>query len=354
MRITTLNNKKYILSVLIPTFDRTISLERLLYELTSTLIKNNLSDIEIIISDNSSTIIRERNRTLVYKLNKIILSSSPCATIRYYENNTNIGYGRNLLVLYAMATGKYIWFISDGDILLSKGFLSVIKIIRQGDFEYYSIQFIVRYGNKKTTAQKTLTDFADRIFYLEHRLPFMYLSGSIHKKQVDFIEYKKCYENFTQIYIFVQNILSWSSHLQIDEIVFELDGQETRRFQSLETFLSEISIIDWLNSRIKNVDRLSLEEIKVCKSIAYRRLLWDLIAIKARHLKSDFSTTPYYDILYFFLSFPSIKAVILITFLFLPKTCCRMAYYLTISTIPKLNVFSNYIRRSLSWYYVSK
>jgi glycosyltransferase involved in cell wall biosynthesis len=51
--------------------------------------------------------------------------------LRYYRNESNLGFDRNILKLYELAGTRYIWFLSDDDAILEGGVARVLEAITQ-------------------------------------------------------------------------------------------------------------------------------------------------------------------------------------------------------------------------------
>lgn len=96
-----------LLSVCIPTYNRSIHLRNCLHSIYTNQNLKNLS-FEICISDNCSN--DETQGIVRVARNKI--------PIRYSRNKTNIGMARNFIECVRMARGKFVWLIGDDDLFL--------------------------------------------------------------------------------------------------------------------------------------------------------------------------------------------------------------------------------------------
>lgn len=103
--------KKPFFSIVIPTYNRAKDLEFALFCLS----RQSFSDYEIIISDNCST---DKTEELIKNKND--------KRIRYFKLNKNEVFSLNLANGIKHAKGKYIFFHSDDDFLLSKNSLEKI------------------------------------------------------------------------------------------------------------------------------------------------------------------------------------------------------------------------------------
>lgn len=91
-----------LVSICIPTYNRVKLLERTL----RSALAQTYANLEIIISDNSDNFI---SRDLVSSFND--------ARIRYFKNETNIGFINNIDKVMSLATGKFINVLMDDDLL---------------------------------------------------------------------------------------------------------------------------------------------------------------------------------------------------------------------------------------------
>lgn len=126
--------KNYILTIAIPTYNRSTKLQRLLNLLKFEIIRLGLSEIvTILVSDNSENDLTEN---LVIRFNKDIVS------LQYYKQQENIGFDANLLFLYQKCFSKYIWFMSDDDIPLADSLTKILSAINSKQPEVLLFSFI--------------------------------------------------------------------------------------------------------------------------------------------------------------------------------------------------------------------
>ncbi len=105
------------LSICIPTLNRP---EKIYNLLKLILPQINKSNVEIIITDNSSNDETEKKLELVLKQN---------SNISYYKNNRNIGFAKNLKKAILHSSGNYIWMLSDDDIPNPKSIKKILNVI---------------------------------------------------------------------------------------------------------------------------------------------------------------------------------------------------------------------------------
>ena len=105
-----------ILTIAIPTFNRSSCMER---QLTNLCAQYD-GRIKIIISDNGSS---DNTREVVEAFQKRM------PNLLYSRNSQNVGFDRNLLKLYGMARSEYIWFLSDDDMICQGAIEKVLALI---------------------------------------------------------------------------------------------------------------------------------------------------------------------------------------------------------------------------------
>ncbi|MCU1225288.1 MAG: putative glycosyltransferase [Edaphobacter sp.] len=119
-----MHSESPLLTIGIPTYNRSRYLARLLDSLTPQL--ENETRVELLISDNASpdgtqaTLEGYREQGLVF---------------RSIRNQTNIGADGNIGQCFAEAAGKYVWIIGDDDVVIQDGLVSILSLIAQEEFD---------------------------------------------------------------------------------------------------------------------------------------------------------------------------------------------------------------------------
>jgi len=213
------NIQKMLLTICIPTFNRSEQLNKLLDSISK--INNNfLKKIEILISDNNST---DNTKDIVSKFLYL-------PNIKYVQQTSNIGAAKNLIYLYNLAKGKWVFGIGDDD-LINKDFNLLENILEKsikdtyfflGTCNFKNFIFInfINDGqiNKKELFYKILKNSLFPFGYIGHHLiPNSFLKDSL-KSKIDkswihislFIKYFFC--NFTKIQMIKKKIIKFSPH----------------------------------------------------------------------------------------------------------------------------------------------
>lgn len=112
-------NSPLLLSICIPTYNRVSYLKECIESIVNQTWYSD-EKVEIIISDNAST---DSTAELIESYAKRYKN------IHYSPNLENIGADRNIIKILQMGNGKYIWGISDDDIVLPEAFDAVLELL---------------------------------------------------------------------------------------------------------------------------------------------------------------------------------------------------------------------------------
>ncbi|MDX7991997.1 glycosyltransferase family 2 protein [Xenorhabdus littoralis] len=110
---------EYILSICIPTYNRSLYLKRLLESLVHQINDNNLP-VEILISDNSST---DNTSFLCEDYSKKF------GFVHYSKNLKNLGPDKNFAKVFYSARGRFVWVMGDDDDIIDNGLQKLIPLL---------------------------------------------------------------------------------------------------------------------------------------------------------------------------------------------------------------------------------
>lgn len=113
-----------LLTIAVPTFNRSGSLELLLRNLAPQLVDE--PRVELIVSDNCST---DDTPAVV---DRFMREGLRC---RYVRNQENIGADGNFLQCYHLAGGTYFWLFSDDDVILPGSLRVILRMIDGAGFD---------------------------------------------------------------------------------------------------------------------------------------------------------------------------------------------------------------------------
>jgi len=144
----------YLLTIAIPTYNRAIYLNNQLKSLIKQV--EDFTDIEILICDNCST---DNTKYIVenyIKFNKNVI---------YFRQEQNIGLDGNVLSCYENANGKYVWYLSDDDIIFDDAIHRVYEFISKHTFSVLAFSFCDNKNkkncNKAINTYRKYNDFSD-------------------------------------------------------------------------------------------------------------------------------------------------------------------------------------------------
>jgi len=111
-------NKKFLLTVAIPTYSRSKILAQRLEELS----KEKTKDFAILVADDASI---DDTEQVVKEYQKKMKN------LFYLKHKKNVGYSRNVSSLYEHAPSEYIWFLCDDDSVLPNSIEKITQAIRK-------------------------------------------------------------------------------------------------------------------------------------------------------------------------------------------------------------------------------
>ncbi len=193
-----------LLTIAIPTYNRSEYLDINLGAIYNQIMEINRSDIEIIVSDNSSD---KKTERIVEKYNKQNLN------INYIKNKTNIGSDCNVAQCFNLAKGKYVHIFCDDDLYTPGSLKKIMELVKSKDYgmiyvrpygfvnnpkkEYPSIKF----GRNK--------ELKNTIFIKKIATHLTLASCCIFNKscinKIDANQY--CGSNLVQLHIYIQSIM---------------------------------------------------------------------------------------------------------------------------------------------------
>ncbi|QLY36575.1 glycosyltransferase family 2 protein [Citrobacter freundii] len=166
-------SKKPLLTIAIPTYNRSSCLARLL---DSIIQQDNYccDDLEVIICDNAS--VDETAIIAKSGLDKIKNST-------YHLNEKNLGMDGNFKKCFELSNGKYFWMIGDDDLIVKDGLSKVLSVIKSRP----SLDMIYVSSAAKTELihdADTRSSFysSDVSFISDVKIMFTFISGMICKK----------------------------------------------------------------------------------------------------------------------------------------------------------------------------
>lgn len=165
-----------LLSVCVPTYNRASAFKNLYETFLFRALREYGDLVELVVCDNSD------ESTAV--ANKGILDPR----IKYYHNEGNIGFAGNLSRCVRESTSKYIWIISDDDLIVWEGFSAMLRTLQENeckDIDCFMVPFfsktpygdIVSYNRAIDWHLKSETTAAELV--ATNQCPFVLFSGGV-------------------------------------------------------------------------------------------------------------------------------------------------------------------------------
>ena len=133
-----------LLSICVPTYNRVAAFKKLYETFLLRVLCEYSASVELVVCDNSDANIAAANHE--------ILDSR----VKYCHNDINIGFAGNFARCVQESTARFVWIISDDDLIVWEGFVSMLKTLQ--DNEHSNIDcFMVPFFSK--------TPFGDIVLY---------------------------------------------------------------------------------------------------------------------------------------------------------------------------------------------
>ena len=170
-----MQNNRPLLTISIPTYNRSFFLNELLSCLLDQCISN--PKIELLVSDNDSS---DDTPSIV----KTYIDRG--LEIRYLRNTSNAGADRNFLQCFEKARGKYVWIIGDDDVVVPG---AIGKIIGYLEANEYNLIYVSSYAFDGSTSSKRIKSYRApkvikdaQVFARGVHIFFTFISGNIINK----------------------------------------------------------------------------------------------------------------------------------------------------------------------------
>lgn len=236
-----------LLSIAIPTYNRSVFLERCLNSIFVQVKEKNYP-IEIIISDNCSP---DDTSDIVNRFLNEGLS------LRYIRNGENKGADFNIAQCYLSAKGKYVLVLGDDDVLYNGAIEWIIRFLSEGDYGVvhlrpnsyaidYKIPELVKYE------KCSLVPFVKEISYY-----VTFISSNIvnrnNYKQLNVYDYQGT--NLIQVPIILSSIINAKDNLYIETPLLGAEQDNTGGYNLFTVFGTNfVNILDdFVNKKIKDI-----------------------------------------------------------------------------------------------------
>jgi len=127
-----MENKKPLLSICVLTYERANGLRETLQSIVRQFDDPEVCEcVEVVISDNAST---DNTSDIVKNF------QNRFSNIKYYRNDVNIGFDRNVLNVVEKATGSYCWYMADDDMILDGVLEAVLGRLQGGAYDVITVE----------------------------------------------------------------------------------------------------------------------------------------------------------------------------------------------------------------------
>jgi glycosyltransferase involved in cell wall biosynthesis len=136
-----------LLTITIPTFNRLSKLKKQIASITYQIKKLKLQKkVQILVGENTNLSNQIISNNYLSRFKKI--------NLKIIRNNQNIGYAKNLNNLILNSQGRFIWLLSDDDILQPNALISIVSAIKKNNnVDYYTFRSFTGGSKKKNTKQ---------------------------------------------------------------------------------------------------------------------------------------------------------------------------------------------------------
>ena len=125
---------KPLLSICIPTYNRAHYLRECLESVVSQFGDPEVcQSVEIVVSDNASP---DNTRELVEEYRKKF------DNIKYFRNNENIGFDRNVINVVERASGEYCWYMGDDDVIGGESLRFIIDYLKKHEVAIFTFKSV--------------------------------------------------------------------------------------------------------------------------------------------------------------------------------------------------------------------
>lgn len=238
------------LSISIPTYNRPSQLKALNERFLSKVLDEYGDLVEIIVFDNSDAEIALQNR------------SNLDQRVQYTYIPANIGIANSLVRCIELATGRYIWLLSDDDDILWDGFVALIEALKLGQADCYLVSYLFTTDLNEKIAQRYMflkpgeTHVVSNLFPKgQFFLPFALLSAGVVRLDKSAVpELKKQFEGNLFIHMLMfMSMLKDDSPVEVVPPLVDYNSAYRIRFDIVAVFMSYFSVTEHLERRFKNI-----------------------------------------------------------------------------------------------------
>ncbi|MCR8559721.1 glycosyltransferase [Mucilaginibacter sp. BJC16-A38] len=252
-----------LLTIAIPTYNRSVFLDRALSYLSKQL-KNDDLPVEVIVSDNCSI---DDTENIVTKHIKDGLN------IQYFKNAVNKGMDFNIAQCYLLARGKYVLALGDDDFLLEGSLKLLTELLTGSDYGdvYFKSSGYNKNSKDSVDADKfSYEEFSDPLIFIKKVHYYItFISGNIVNTKYLDREYMLNYlgTSLPQVPFILEAIISAPKNAIINTVLLGVELDNTGGYNLFKVFGRNF------NKIIDEARAASPELIKKIKKVINRNLL---------------------------------------------------------------------------------
>lgn len=278
-----------LLTIGIPTYNGAKYLNETINSILAQLPSINSDELEILISDNAST---DETSKIIYEY----IEKYP-QLISYYKNDENIGFDKNLDLIFVKAKGKYVWLLGNSEKLKSGILFELLNKLKKDSYDNVLLNFEIY--SEKTSKIEVTNNFnidQEKVFYSKDDffINTLYgitcMSANIILKK----SWNSVYINDVASWRHVEKIINilasgdYKKSLYFDKICFtlnrEIDGWWTKEGNLLINTIKLQEIIKTMKYK-----KYSRKTINSLFNHSYNSLPRIIIQSKLNNLKLNFS-----------------------------------------------------------------
>lgn len=209
-----------LISICIPTYDRPEQLLNCINSLSLQTKKN----FEVCISDNCSKV----------NIKKLIQPFKKKLKIKFKKNNKNLGFAVNLLKVSQMASGEFIWFLGDDDLLIPSAIKKLTQII---EANYNADFFWVNSFYLDSLYLKKFKEPFNTKFLPKKMKPHSLLKKDRKLMFFDLIDKKISFDFLLGVYLCVFRKRKWDKNLHVIDKKLIKDKRSWSNFENTCFFI---------------------------------------------------------------------------------------------------------------------
>jgi glycosyltransferase involved in cell wall biosynthesis len=251
-------DKKPLLSISIPTYNRSKYLGDTLKQLHSELADCKRGEVELIVSDNASP---DETESVVKGFKEVGLA------LRYVRNNQNIGSDANIAQCFNLAKGNYVLILGDDDLFVDGGLSDLLDELRGAEYgvaclRAYGFDHDFRKEYPGEGGKHKLHNNAGS--FLADIGPLMtFISGCVINKSllrgVNANDY--CGENLVQVHLVIQAAVKAKQNLLINRYMIACKRNNSGGYDFAKVFVEHVgNIVDlYIGKGLTRKDVLNIE-----------------------------------------------------------------------------------------------